>query len=80
MLENIFNWLYVYVKYGNMGNVMNEYVSLFRSQCYENFDHVKGVLTRTYILSHFEWMNEAKESEWKGEFCGEHSSWLRWSV
>ena len=32
--------------------------------------------TYIHILRMNEGMNEVKESEWKGDFWGEHSSWL----
>ena len=36
--------------------MMNKGVSMFRSQCYEYVDYVKGVLTCT--RTHYEWKNE----------------------
>ena len=53
---------------------MNEEVSMFRSQCYESTDYVKGLLTCTQTHTLNEWMNEVKEWEWK--FLGEHSFWV----
>ena len=42
---------------------MNGRVSMFRSQCYENCDYVKVLITCTHTLtpnSHYDLMNETK--------------------
>ena len=39
---------YVYVKHANVGDIISEDVSIFRSQCYEKGGYVKAVLTCTY--------------------------------
>ena len=50
------NEVYVYVKHDSVWNMMNDGVSMFKSQFYEFGDYVKGVLTCTH--THYEWKNE----------------------
>ena len=38
---------YVYLKNASVCNMINEDVSMFRSQCFKKGDYVKGVLTYT---------------------------------
>ena len=44
---------YVCVKHARVSNMMDEGMSMFRFQGYENGNYVKGVLTstRTYIIN-----------------------------
>ena len=62
VVESMLDEVCVYAKYAKLWNMMNEDASIFRSQWYKNCDLVKRcALMYTLILTHFEWMNEAKE-------------------
>ena len=37
---------------------------MFQSQCYENGDYVKGVVSCTYTHTHFELINEVNKLYW----------------
>ena len=64
---------YVYVKHASVWNMMNEGMSLFRSQCYENDDYVKGVLTCTNKHT----LNEIMKLMYlKWGLFGWYSSWV----